>query len=73
MLVLAEGADVTVDAPDGARVMLLGGDTMDGERLIWWNFVASSQERIDKAKDDWKNGRFDGIEGDDEFIPLPED
>ncbi len=73
MLVLAEDASVTLDAADTARVMLLGGDPMDGERLIWWNFVASSQARIDKAKDDWKNGRFDGIEGDDEFIPLPED
>ena len=72
MLVLAEGADVTVEAPEGARVMLLGGDPIDGERIIWWNLVASAQDLIDKAKEDWKEGRFDMIEGDDEFIPLPE-
>lgn len=72
MLVLAEGSTVTLEATGAARVMLLGGDPVDGERIIWWNFVASSQELIDQAKEDWKAGRFDGIEGDDEFIPLPE-
>ena len=72
MLVLAEGADVTIKATDGARIMLLGGDAIDGERHIWWNFVSSSPERIEQAKADWKAGRFDMIEGDDEFVPLPE-
>ncbi|MEK9795496.1 MAG: pirin family protein [Alphaproteobacteria bacterium] len=72
MLVLAEEADVTVEAPAGAHVMLLGGDPIDGERIIWWNLVASSQDLIEQAKEDWKEGRFDMIEGDAEFIPLPE-
>lgn len=72
MLVLTEGADVTIEAKDGARVMLLGGAPIDGERHIWWNFVSSSTERIEQAKADWKAGRFDMVEGDDEFIPLPE-
>ena len=72
MLVLAEGSDVTLEAPEGAQVMLLGGAPIDGERHIWWNFVSSSKERIEQAKDDWKNNRFAMIEGDDEFIPLPE-
>lgn len=72
MLVLTEGADVTIEAKDGARIMLLGGAPIDGERHIWWNFVSSSTERIEQAKADWKAGRFDMVEGDDEFIPLPE-
>lgn len=72
MLVLAEDTDVTLSSSGGARVMLLGGAPIDGERHIWWNFVSSSKERIEQAKDDWKEGRFDVIEGDDEFIPLPE-
>jgi redox-sensitive bicupin YhaK (pirin superfamily) len=53
--------------------MLLGGDTMDGPRHIWWNFVSSSKDRIDAAKADWKSGRFGLVPGDEkEFIPLPD-
>ncbi|SEW16365.1 hypothetical protein SAMN04488515_1350 [Cognatiyoonia koreensis] len=64
--------------PEGARLMLLGGATMETERFIWWNFVASSRDRIDAAKEawragDWKHGRFQLPPGDDEdFIPLPD-
>ncbi len=72
MLILAPNADVTVTAQAVSRIMLLGGAPIDGERHIWWNFVSSSKERIDQAKADWKEGRFGKIEGDDEFIPLPE-
>ena len=72
MLILAPNADVTVTAQGVSRIMLLGGAPIDGERHIWWNFVSSSQERIEQAKADWKEGRFGKIEGDDEFIPLPE-
>jgi redox-sensitive bicupin YhaK (pirin superfamily) len=72
MLILAPNADVTVTAQEVSRIMLLGGAPIDGERHIWWNFVSSSQERIEQAKADWKEGRFGKIEGDDEFIPLPE-
>jgi redox-sensitive bicupin YhaK (pirin superfamily) len=54
--------------------MLLGGEPMDGPRFIWWNFVSSSKERIAAAKNDWREGRFDIVPGDEsEFIPLPED
>jgi redox-sensitive bicupin YhaK (pirin superfamily) len=52
--------------------MLLGGAPMDGPRHIWWNFVSSSKERIEKAKADWKEGRFAKVPGDPEFIPLPD-
>ena len=73
MLVLRAGARVRVTADGGpARVMLLGGAPLEGERHIYWNFVASSEERIEKAKDDWRAGRFPKVPGDDkEFIPLP--
>jgi redox-sensitive bicupin YhaK (pirin superfamily) len=74
LAVLAIGQPVDVLAgADGAKLMLLGGAPMDGPRHIWWNFVSSSTERIEKAKADWKGGRFGKVPGDDkEFIPLPE-
>lgn len=72
LIVLRPGRPVTLRAIEASRVMLLGGAPLAGERHLWWNFVASSQERIERAKDDWKNGRFPKIPGDDvEFIPLP--
>jgi redox-sensitive bicupin YhaK (pirin superfamily) len=55
-----------------SRCMLLGGDALDGPRILWWNFVASNRERLEQAKDDWRNGRFAMVAGDPEFIPLPE-
>jgi len=71
MAVVAPGMDVTVDAAGDSRVMLLGGEPLDGPRHIWWNFVSSSKERIEQAKDDWKNERFEKVPGESEFIPLP--
>jgi redox-sensitive bicupin YhaK (pirin superfamily) len=73
MLMLEPGEEVTLYADAPARVMLLGGAALDGERHIWWNFVSSSKDRIERAKQDWKDGKFGLIPGDDkEFIPLPE-
>ncbi len=79
MLVFRPGDRISVKAGDaGARLMLLGGATMDGPRHIWWNFVASSKDRIDAAKEawragDWAHGRFRLPPADDsEFIPAPE-
>jgi redox-sensitive bicupin YhaK (pirin superfamily) len=73
LLVLRPGDRITLTALTDARVMLLGGEPMDGPRYIWWNFVASSQERIAAAKEDWKSRRFAIVPGDEqEFIPLPE-
>jgi redox-sensitive bicupin YhaK (pirin superfamily) len=72
MLVLEPGEQVTLYAGAPARVMLLGGAPLDGPRHIWWNFVSSSRERIERAKQEWADGRFGLIPGDDkEFIPLP--
>ena len=70
--VLRPGARVVVEADGPARVMLVGGAPLDGPRHIFWNFVNSSQERIDRAAADWRAGRFPKVPGDDqEFIPLP--
>ena len=72
MIVVAPGAEVTVEAVGDSRAMLLGGEAMDGPRHVWWNFVSSSKERIEQAKLDWANDRFDKVPGESEFIPLPE-
>jgi redox-sensitive bicupin YhaK (pirin superfamily) len=79
MMVFRPGDAISVAAgPEGARLMLLGGATLGGPRYIWWNFVASSTERLDHAKEEWRQGRwgegmFDLPPDDrDEFIPLPE-
>jgi redox-sensitive bicupin YhaK (pirin superfamily) len=73
MLVFAKGAEVGLRASAGARVALIGGAPIDGERHIWWNFVSSCEARIEQAKRDWKEGRFPKVPGDEaEFIPLPE-
>lgn len=64
---------VAVEALTESHVVLLGGEPFPEPRHIWWNFVSSSKERIERAKRDWKEGRFGCIPGDDqEFIPLPE-
>jgi redox-sensitive bicupin YhaK (pirin superfamily) len=56
-----------------SHVVLAGGEPFSEPRHIWWNFVSSSKDRIEQAKDDWRSGRFARIPGDDkEFIPLPE-
>jgi redox-sensitive bicupin YhaK (pirin superfamily) len=51
--------------------MLLGGDAFQTPRHIWWNFVASSQERIERAKERWQRQEFPAVPGETEFIPLP--
>lgn len=71
MAVLGKGEPTVVAANEDSHVLLIGGAAM-GERTVWWNFVSSSKERIEKAKDDWRNKRFDDVPGDPEFIPLPE-
>jgi redox-sensitive bicupin YhaK (pirin superfamily) len=72
LLVFKPGDRITVRASQPARFAMLGGAPMDGPRYIWWNFVSSRKERIEDAKADWKAGRFEGVPGDTEFIPLPE-
>jgi redox-sensitive bicupin YhaK (pirin superfamily) len=74
LIVFRPGEEITLRAGAAApvRLMLLGGEPLDGKRHIWWNFVSSSPERIEQAKDDWKSGRFTPVPEETEFIPLPE-
>lgn len=71
MAVLQPGQDVAIEAQTKVRMMLLGGEPMDGDRFIWWNFVASSREAIEDAKQQWREQRFGSIPGETEWIPLP--
>lgn len=73
LLVFRPGDDIIVSSQTGAHFMLFGGASLGSKRYIWWNFVSSSKERIEQAKQEWKTGRFDIVPGDEEeFIPLPE-
>jgi redox-sensitive bicupin YhaK (pirin superfamily) len=73
LLTFKPGDRMSIAANAPSRLVLLGGDPMDGPRHVWWNFVSSSQERIDQAKADWRAKRFQVVPGDEEeFIPLPE-
>ena len=78
MMVFRPGDRITLGAGErGVRLVIFGGETLPGPRYIWWNFVASTKERLEEAKaawraEDWGRGRFDLPVGDrDEFIPLP--
>ena len=71
LLVLEPGRAVTILAIEDSRVVLFGGDPLDGARHLAWNFVSSSKERLEQAKDDWRSGRFAKVPGETEFIPLP--
>ena len=72
LAVLKNGASASVSAAGGAHLMICGGDTLEGDRIVWWNFVSSSRERLEQAKRDWKEGNFDDVPGEPDFIPLPE-
>jgi hypothetical protein len=72
MIVFAGGSRPVLRAESDARLMLVGGAPLDGDRHLWWNFVSSSPERIERAKRDWAEGRFAPVPGETEFIPLPE-
>lgn len=72
MLILKPGAKLKVIAASDVHMIILGGPPLEERRYLWWNFVASSKEKIEQAKSDWKEGKFGKIPGDDkEFIPLP--
>ena len=71
LVVLKEGATPSVRAHGDCRFALIGGAPLDGDRHLYWNFVSSSRERIDRAKTDWAARRFPAVPGDDGYIPLP--
>lgn len=72
LLVFRPGDQITVKAVRPSRMMFLGGTALEGPRYIWWNFVSSSKERIEQAKEDWKMARFAAVPDETEIIPLPE-
>ena len=71
MAVLRPGEAVTLSAPAGVRLVVIGGDALDAPRHMWWNFVSSRKERILAASEDWQAMRMGRVPHDDEFIPLP--
>jgi redox-sensitive bicupin YhaK (pirin superfamily) len=73
LTVLKPGEPMTLSSSRGGKIMLLGGEAFKTHRYVYWNFVSSSRDRIEQAKEDWTSGRFPLVPGDDhEFIPLPE-
>jgi hypothetical protein len=72
LLIFRPGDRITINAVAPTKMMFLGGTALEGPRYIWWNFVSSSRERIEQAKQDWKMGRFAHVPEETEFIPLPE-
>jgi hypothetical protein len=73
LLVFEGGKEVRIQSTSNSRILLLGGEPLDGHRHMWWNFVSSRRERIAQAATDWKAGRFAPVPGETEFIPLPDD
>ncbi|TFW31874.1 pirin family protein [Massilia horti] len=71
MAMLEPGVPVRVESQAGTRFVVIGGAALDGRRFIYWNFVSSSQERIEQAASDWEQERFRPVPGDSERIPLP--
>jgi redox-sensitive bicupin YhaK (pirin superfamily) len=72
LLVFEMGTDVRLRGAPGARLMVFGGPALDGPRHVWWNFVSSRKDRIERAAADWRAGRFAPVPGETESIPLPE-
>ena len=72
LAVLVDGSTATVSAESEVHAMICGGATLEGKRTVWWNFVSSSRERLEQAKRDWRDGKFDEVPGEADFIPLPE-
>ena len=72
LYILAPGATLTLKADSAARALLLGGAAFSTKRHVWWNFVSSSRDRINQAKEDWTARRFPLVPGDEEeWIPIP--
>jgi redox-sensitive bicupin YhaK (pirin superfamily) len=71
MVALPDGQGATLTATDAVRLVVIGGEPLDGPRFITWNFVSSRRERILQAGDDWSAQRMGQVPGETEFIPLP--
>ena len=71
MLISKVEDECFIQLEQGSRVLLFGGQALAEERFLYWNFVASSKERLEVAKADWAANRFPQVPGDDTYIPLP--
>jgi redox-sensitive bicupin YhaK (pirin superfamily) len=71
MAMLEPGAAVRIATQEGARFVVIGGAPLDGKRFIYWNFVSTSRERIERAADDWEQDLYVPVPGETERIPLP--
>ncbi len=67
------GKEILFRAQEPTRVLLLGGQPLDGRRYMSWNFVSSSKQRLARATEDWRQQRFAPIPGETSHIPLPDD
>ena len=73
LVLLKPGVPMVLSSERGGKIMLMGGEAFTSHRYVYWNFVSSSRDRIEQAKEDWKAGRFAKVPGDEEeFFPLPE-
>jgi redox-sensitive bicupin YhaK (pirin superfamily) len=72
LIVFKQGSELNFKAKTQCEYMIFGGDIFEEGRHIWWNFVSSSKERIEQAKEDWKNGKFKPTINETDLIPLPE-
>jgi len=72
LAVLNRNVRASLAATSQAHVMICGGAALAGERIVWWNFVSSSRERLEQAKQDWRDGQFPAVPGEEDFIPLPD-
>ena len=70
MAVVRAPESLLLTAAEASRVMVIGGAPL-GPRHLYWNFVSTSADRIERAKNEWREGQFPPVPGDDEFIPLP--
>jgi len=73
LVILKPHAEIVLASETGARLVLVGGEPFPEQRFIYWNFVSSRAERIEQAKQDWREQKFAGVPGEQEFIPLPPD
>ena len=71
LAILAPGAAVQVSSSAPTRLVVIGGDALDGHRSLWWNFVSSRKQRIAHASEDWAAQNMGQVPGETEFIPLP--
>jgi redox-sensitive bicupin YhaK (pirin superfamily) len=71
LAIIGRDSEAIAHAVTAAKIMLLGGAKLPGKRYLWWNFVSSSRDRMERAKADWLDKRFPEVPGETEFIPLP--